>query len=127
MPRKRSVRKPGPEDRVRAEHMLALGKEAIGQFWGVSEAQFAARRLYQTSLAWYLQSIGEAASRVSDPSRALVPGIPWKQVVGARHIISHESDQLAPAKLWRVLQVHLPRMVVALEDKVHLLPAKTPS
>jgi len=44
-------------------------------------------------------------------------------VVGARHIISHEYDRLAPAKLWRVLRVHLPRMVQALEETVHLLPA----
>ncbi len=123
MQRKRGARKPGPEDRVRAEHMLALAKEAIEQFATVSEAEFAARRLYQTSLAWYLQGIGEAASRVSDESRALVPGIPWNQVVGARHIISHEYDRLAPAKLWHVLQVHLPRMVEALSATIHLLPA----
>ena len=124
MPRNRTPRVPGPEDRVRAEHMLALAKEAIAQFEGVSETEFAARRLYQTSLAWYLLGIGEAAARVSDPSRALVPRIPWKQVVGTRHIISHEYDRLAPAKLWRVLRVHLPLMVAALEGGVHSLPAK---
>ncbi len=124
MPRKRTQRPPGPEDRVRAEHVLALAKEAITQFADVSESEFAARRLYQTSLAWYLQGVGEAAARISDESRALVPGIPWNQVVGTRHIISHEYDRLAPAKLWHVLQVHLPRMVAALQATIHLLPAK---
>lgn len=104
--------------------MLALAREAIAQFEGVTEAEFAARRLYQASLAWYLLGIGEAAVRVSDPSRALVPGVPWTRVVGTRHIISHEYDRLAPGKLWRVLRVHLPHMVEALEATVHLLPAK---
>ena len=111
---------------MRAEHMLALAREAMEQFSSVSESEFAARRLYQTSLAWYLQGIGEAAARISDPSRALVPQIPWKQVVGTRHIISHEYDRLAPAKLWRVLQVHLPRMVEALAANVHQIPARPP-
>ncbi|MBY0311699.1 MAG: DUF86 domain-containing protein [Phycisphaerales bacterium] len=123
MPPDRRTRKPGPEDRTRAEHMLALAKEAIAQFDGVSETEFAARRLYQTSLAWYLQGIGEAASRISDASRALIPGIPWTQVVGTRHILSHEYDRLVPTKLWHVLRVHLPPMVKALEANVHLLPA----
>jgi uncharacterized protein with HEPN domain len=103
--------------------MLALAREAIEQFAGISEGEFAARRLYQTSLAWYLQGIGEAAARVSDASRALIPGIPWQQVVGTRHIISHEYDRLAPSKLWRVLQVHLPHMVKELSGSVHRLPA----
>lgn len=106
--------------------MLRLAQEAIEQFAAVPESEFVARRLYQTSLAWYLQGIGEAASRVSDPSRALIPGIPWNQVVGTRHIISHEYDRLAPAKLWHVLRVHLPRMVEALSATIHLLPAKVP-
>ena len=107
--------------------MLALAREAIEQFKDVSESEFAARRLYQTSLAWYLQGIGEAAARVSDPSRALVPGIPWTQVVGTRHIISHEYDRLRADKLWKVLRVHLPMMVEHLQAGIHLLPAKPPS
>lgn len=121
MPRK--PRQPGPEDRVRAEHMLTLAQEAIEEFAGVSEAEFAGRRLYQTSLAWYLQAIGEAAARVSDGSRALIPGVPWKQVVGTRHILAHEYDRLLPGKLWKVLRVHLPSMVTHLRSGVHLLPA----
>ena len=122
MPRNRKSREPGPEDRVRAEHMLALSREAISQFADIDLTMFLSRRLYQTSLAWYLQSIGEAASRISDQSRALIPGIPWTQVVGTRHILSHEYDRLAPAKLWHVLQVHLPKMVAELESGLRLLP-----
>jgi uncharacterized protein with HEPN domain len=121
---RRKRRKPGPEDRIRAEHVLALAREAMAEFAGVSEAVFLERRLYQTSLAWYLQAIGEAAARISDESRALVPGIPWRQVVGTRHILSHEYDTLLPAKLWHVLTHHLPIMVTALEDNIHRLPAK---
>jgi uncharacterized protein with HEPN domain len=116
-------RKPGPEDRTRAEHIIALAREALAEFDGVDEGTFLARRLYQTSLAWYLQAIGEAAARISDESRALVPGVPWRQVVGTRHILSHEYDRLLPDKLWRVLHQHLPPLVEALEARIHLFPA----
>ena len=106
--------------------MLSLAKEAIEQFENISESEFSSRRLYQTSLAWYLQGIGEAAARVSDPSRELIPGFTWKQVVGTRHIISHEYDRLMPEKLWRVLKHHLPIMVEALAANMHRLPALPP-
>ncbi|MBY0261199.1 MAG: DUF86 domain-containing protein [Phycisphaerales bacterium] len=102
--------------------MLALAREAISPFEGVAEAEFLSRRLYQTSLAWYLQAIGEAASRVSDESRALAPAVPWKQIVGTRHILAHEYDRLIPAKLWRVLRVHLPSLIETLEAGLPAFP-----
>lgn len=95
--------------------MLALAREALCEFAAIDETDFTARRVYQTSLAWYLQSIGEAASRVSEESRTLIPELPWRQIVGTRHIIAHEYDRLLPDKLWRVLRIHLPPMVAALE------------
>ena len=120
-------RQPGPEDRIRAEHIRALVREALAEFAGVDESTFLDRRVYQTSLAWYLQAIGEAASKISDESRSLVPGVPWKQVVGTRHIISHEYDRLMPGKLWHVLRNHLPAMLAALETNIHKLPPTVPS
>lgn len=122
---RRERRVAGPEDRVRAEHMIALAKEAITEFASTDEAAFMSRRLYQTSLAWYLQAIGEAAARISDESRALAPAVPWKQIVGARHILSHEYDRLAPSKLWRVLRTHLGPTLAALEESIDRLPAHT--
>ncbi|MBK7405510.1 MAG: DUF86 domain-containing protein [Phycisphaerales bacterium] len=119
----RSRRAPGPEDRLRAEHMLALAREAIAEFAPVEESEFLSRRLYQTSLAWYIQAIGEAAARISDESRAIIPDVPWRQIVGARHILSHEYDRLIPAKLWRVLREHLPPLVAQLEAGANRLPA----
>ncbi|MEZ6233731.1 MAG: hypothetical protein R3B68_06040 [Phycisphaerales bacterium] len=71
MPRKR--RQPGPDDRVRALHMLVLAREAIAEFADIEEQEFHRRRVFQTSLAWYLQAIGEAASRVSDEARGRIP------------------------------------------------------
>lgn len=107
--------------------MLALAEEALAQFSQITEEEFGQRRLYQTSLAWYLQGIGEAAARISNESRALIPGIPWKQVVGTRHMISHEYDRLLPAKLWHVLKIHIPVMIDALRMNMHRLPVEPSS
>lgn len=107
---------------MRVEHMIGLIREAMSEFAAVSESDFDSRRLYQKSLAWYIQAVGEAAARVSDESRLHFPGVPWRQVVGMRHIISHEYDRLLPSKLWRVLKVHFPMMRAELVANVHRLP-----
>jgi uncharacterized protein with HEPN domain len=106
---------PPEADRVRAEHMLQLSREAIGLFGSLDEATFLSSRLHQTSLAWHLQAIGEAAARITEAYRAHFPDVPWGKVVGTRHILSHEYDRLTPWKLWRVLRLHLPPLVTALE------------
>ena len=103
--------------------MIALAREVLAGFASIDEAAFMAGRIYQTSLAWYLQAIGEAAARISEESRALIPGVPWRQIVGTRHILSHEYDRLMPEKLWRVLRDHVPSMLAELEANVGKLPA----
>jgi uncharacterized protein with HEPN domain len=106
--------------------MLALCRECLAEFESVSEESFLGKRLFQTSLAWYLQAIGEAASRISDESRALIPGVPWKQIVGTRHILSHEYDRLLPTKLWRILRLHLPTLLTELQQGINRLPPTLP-
>jgi uncharacterized protein with HEPN domain len=102
--------------------MVALAKEAIAEFESIGEIEFLTRRLFQTSLAWYLQAIGEAAARISEPSRLLAPDVPWRKIVGMRHILSHEYDRLLPAKLWRVLRMHLPVLIASLEPHIDQFP-----
>ena len=112
MPQKR--RPPGPEDRIRADHIIALTREALAEFATVSESDFLARRLYQTSLAWYLQAIGEAAARISDESRVLVPGVPWRQIVGTRNRLVHGYDAVDHDVLWEIVAADFPKLVLAL-------------
>lgn len=105
--------------------MLHLCRECITEFAAVAEETFRTRRVYQTSLAWYLQAVGEAASRISDEARAKLPAVPWKQIVGTRHILSHEYDRLLPEKLWRILRAHLPRLLDELEKGIDNLRDET--
>ncbi|MCC6660550.1 MAG: DUF86 domain-containing protein [Phycisphaerales bacterium] len=95
--------------------MLHLSREAITMFGPLEEQEFMASGLHQTSFAWHLQAIGEAAARISDEYRGRFPDVPWGKVVGTRHVLSHEYDRLAPSKLWRVVRLHLAPLIDALQ------------
>ena len=67
------------------------------------------------------QDAGVFREEVLSP-RAVVPGVPWRQVVGTRHILSHEYDRLLPEKLWHVLRNRLPQTLEALEANISAFP-----
>lgn len=51
---------------------------------------FDADPVIQMGFAHLLQIIGEAARLIPDDVRSRYPTIPWKQIVGMRHMIVHE-------------------------------------
>ena len=59
--------------------------------------------------------IGEAAGRVSEESRVLLPGIPWADVVGMRHRLIHGYFDVDLDILWATVQDSLPPLVGRLE------------
>jgi uncharacterized protein with HEPN domain len=67
-----------------------------------------------------LEVLGEAASKVSDDTRAKAPEIPWREIVGVRNRLSHAYFNLDPDILWTTATVSapaiLPQLRALLED-----------
>lgn len=66
-------------------------------------------------MAHHIQSIGEAAGRISLDMRQAHPEIPWKQIVGIRHRIVHDYMDVDCDVLWEVATRDLPPLIAALE------------
>lgn len=58
-----------------------------------------------------MQIVGEAANRTSPDARASFPDVPWKQIIGQRHVLAHEYDKIKHDKLWTVVTVHIPQLI----------------
>lgn len=69
--------------------MLLAAREARSFIEGLDEAAFLASRLHQNAAIRSLKVIGEAAMRISGPTRSAHPEIPWRQVMGMRHRLIH--------------------------------------
>jgi uncharacterized protein with HEPN domain len=76
-------------DRFRIHDILEAIEEII-QSMPETRAQFDADKFRRSHVLRYIQIIGEAASRLSAETRALNPNVPWKEIMGMRHILVHD-------------------------------------
>lgn len=81
----------------------------------VSEDRFLADEMLQSAVLQKLSVIGEAAARLSAETRAGIPDVPWKEIIGFRNIAVHAYFSVD----WRVVFVtakdDLPELRLALE------------
>jgi len=70
--------------------------------------------------------IGEAACRVTEEFRALVPGIPWTRIVGMRHRLIHVYWDINLDLVREVLVRDLPQLRRELESALDLSKPENP-
>ena len=54
-----------------------------------------------------VQIIGEASFKLSDALRGAHPEVPWRAIVGMRHILVHDYFEVEWDVLWEVLQTRI--------------------
>jgi uncharacterized protein with HEPN domain len=78
------------DDTVYLGHMLDQAHTIAGKVQGKTRAEFDADENLRLALAHLVQTIGEAARRVSDSTKTACPEVPWRQIMGMRHRIVHD-------------------------------------
>src|SRR5262245_45123138 len=110
------------DDAVYLGHMLDAARKIAARTNGKTRADFDASEDFQMVLAYLIQTIGEAASRVSADMRDRHPQIPWKQIVGMRNRIVHDYMNIDADIVWQVVSINVPTLIVQLEA-LNLPPA----
>ncbi|HSX37427.1 MAG TPA: HepT-like ribonuclease domain-containing protein [Chlamydiales bacterium] len=60
--------------------------------------------------------IGEAANAVSAHTRANIPEIPWKMIIGMRNQLVHGYFDISYKIVWSTITEDLPQLIAALEE-----------
>ena len=81
-------------------HMLDAARWVERRVAGVSRAEFDQNIDMQFAVA-HLQIIGEAARKVDETDRNVLPQIPWRQITGMRHRIVHDYTRLNLNIVWK--------------------------
>ncbi len=105
---------PPDKDRIRLRHMLDHATEAMQMASGRERTDLDTDRQLNLSLVRLREIVGEAATRVSEPTRRIHPEIAWQEIAGLRNRLVHGYDEVDFDILWDIIQLDLPHLIAAL-------------
>ena len=95
--------------------MLENARCAVKYVAGKDRAAFDADIVLQNAAMRWLGIVGEAASRITDQTRANISEIPWRKVVGMRNVLIHSYERVDLSEVWRVVTQEFPSLIEMLE------------
>lgn len=96
-------------------HMLDTAERVHAKVKEISVDDFCRDENLRLALAFLIQIIGEAASKVSREYQTAHPAIPWKEVIGIRNKIVHDYLGIDDDMVWEVATDDLPPLMATLE------------
>lgn len=103
------------KDAARLWDMLDAARAALEFVQGLRFDQFVKDRKTRNAVERNLEILGEAARGISNATRDLYPGVPWKSLIGLRNILIHEYGEIRYEILWQILQDKLYPLIQNLE------------
>ena len=88
---------------------------------------FEQDKLIQAWFMRHVQIIGEAARALPEEIHALAPTIPWREVIGIRHVLVHQYFGVDLSVLWEIVENDLPRLKPAVETLLHKVEQTRPT
>ncbi len=98
--------------------MPLAARDAQGFVAGLDGPAFMVSRLHQNAVIRSLEVIGEAAGKVSSPTRAALPEIPWREITAMRHRLIHGYGDVRLDLVWIVLRERVGPFIARLEQLV---------
>ena len=95
--------------------MLNLAREARDRGAARNYEGLLTDRDYYLAQLHRVQTIGEAATHVSQSFVEAHAEIPWRDAIGIRHVIVHGYRVVEPDEIWRVLSRDFPLLIASLE------------
>jgi len=113
-----------PEDRDVALlwDMLSASRDIVQFTRDSSYEEFASSKMLRCAVERQILVLGEAASRVSDIFKTNHPEIPWRSIVGQRHVLAHEYGEILAERIWRVADQRIPALIQQLEPLISSPP-----
>ena len=106
------------DDKIRLQHMLDAAQEARSFAARKSRKSLDSNRQLVLSLVKEIEIIGEAASKVSEGTRAECQDIPWPDIIGMRNRLIHAYFQINLDIVWITVKQELPVLIDQLKKAI---------
>ncbi len=107
-----------PSDVVRLRHMLDAAREAVTFAAGKTAQDLKSDRILSLALVKCIEIIGEAATKVTNDTRASYLQIPWVDIVGMRHRLIHVYFDVDLERVCDTIAIDLPPLIESLEQAI---------
>ncbi len=109
------ARPPKYSRRELLDHILDLCGAIAAGVEGRSFEDFERDRNLADATAYRLQAIGEACVKI-DASVKTAYALPWKEIIGMRHLLSHDYMAISKRMLWTTAHTNLDDLRAACVD-----------
>ena len=99
--------------------MLLHARRAASKVADLSRDDFDENDDLQLALVYLAQVVGEAASRLTTEQRDAHAEIPWRDIIGMRHVVVHDYFRIDLDVVWDTATKSIPQLIEALE---HVVP-----
>lgn len=103
------------KDRGRIEHILEMAQNLQEAKQQYSYEDILNDRILFFGLTKMVEIIGEVAYKLTNEFRETHPELPWREIVGMRHLLVHGYFAISPDMLWEVIQNDIPAMIPTLK------------
>lgn len=95
-------------DRQRLLHIYQAIIEIENYVAGSDAEAFLANSMMKYACVKQIEIIGEAANLITNETKENISLIPWKQIIGMRHMLVHEYFGVDFELIWQVISFNLP-------------------
>lgn len=107
-----------PKDKIRLRHMLDAAQKTVGFTNGKTRKDLDTDEKLAFAVVRLIEVIGEAAKGITVDVRQSYPGIPWKDIAGARDRLIHGYFDVDLNIVWQIVSKDLPLLIDELEKMI---------
>jgi uncharacterized protein with HEPN domain len=98
--------------------MRDAAEEAVGFAAGRARSDLDDDRMLILALLKCVETVGEAAYKVSRNYKDEHPEIPWRPLIEMRNSLVHDYYEVDAAAIWDTVDSDLPSLILALNDLI---------
>ena len=94
---------------------IAEALDCVTEYTADGRSAFDASRMIRDAVMRNLEIVGEATKRLSEQTRQLESGIPWRRIAGLRDVLIHDYFGVDADAVWGVVETNVPELRAAVE------------